>query len=140
MMAALYYLGLALLIPGAFIAIFFLTVDRVAGHGTLGQFLAGVWQALGWFYSGGFVAVAAGLVATASLVAFLVIGGALPRARPYAAALVLLLAAASLVTILRIGGMAKVEELFIPLCSAGSVVISGVVLWQSALALMREAP
>jgi hypothetical protein len=33
MMAALYYLGLVLLIPGAFIAVFFLSVDRVAGQG-----------------------------------------------------------------------------------------------------------
>ena len=65
---------------------------------------------------------------------------ALPRARPYAAALVLALPVASLVTMLRIGGMPKVEELLIPLCSAGSIVVSGIVLWQSVLALMREVP
>jgi hypothetical protein len=139
-MVVLYYLGLVLLIPGAFIAVFFLSVDRVAGQGTLGQFLAGLWQALGWFYSEGFLLVAAGLIAFVSLASFLLVGGALPRARPYAAALVLVLAAASLATMLRIGGMPKVEELLIPLCSAGSIVVSGVVLWQSVLALMREVP
>ena len=36
MMAALYYAALVLLIPGAFIAVFFRTVDRVAAQGTLG--------------------------------------------------------------------------------------------------------
>ena len=89
MMAALYYLSLALLLPGAFIAVFFLTVERAAEQGTLGQFLTAVWQALGWFYSGGFLVVAAAVVGLASLAGFLLAGGALPRARPYAAALVL---------------------------------------------------
>ena len=140
MIVGLYYLGLILLLPGAFIAVFFLTVERAAGQGTLGQFMANLWQALGWFYSGGFLVMAAALIALVSLVAFLLVGGALPRARPYAAALVLMLAAASLVTMLRVGGIPKVEELLIPLCSAGSIVVSGIVLWQSALALMREAP
>ena len=138
MIVACYYLGLILLLPGAFIAVFFLAVDRVAAQGTLGQFLAAVWDALGWLYSGGFLVMAAVLIALASLVAFLLVGGALPRARPYAAALVLVLAAASLATILRIGGMPKMEELFIPLCSAGSIVASGVVLWQSVATLARE--
>jgi len=140
MMVGLYYLGLILLLPGACIAVFFLTVERAAGQGTLGQFLANVWQALGWFYSGGFFVMLAALIALVSLVAFLLVGGALPRARPYTAALVLVLAAASLATMLRIGGMPKVEELFIPLCSAGSIVVSGIVLWQSVLALAKDAP
>ena len=124
MMAALYYAALVLLIPGAFIAVFFLSVDRVAGQGTLGQFLAAIWEALGWLYSGGFLLVTGALIALVSLIAFLLIGGALPRARPYAAALVLVLAAASLVTILRIGGMPKLDELLILLCSAGSIALT----------------
>jgi hypothetical protein len=33
-----------------------------------------------------------------------------------------------------------VDELLIPLCSAGSIVISAVVLWQSVGALAREVP
>jgi hypothetical protein len=140
MMAALYYAALVLLIPGAFIAVFFLSVDRVAGQGTLGQFLAAIWEALGWLYSGGFLLVTGALIALVSLIAFLLIGGALPRARPYAAALVLVLAAASLVTILRIGGMPKLDELLIPLCSAGSIALSGIVLWYSMAALARQAP
>jgi hypothetical protein len=140
MMVALYYLGLILLLPGAFIAVFFLSVERVAGQGTLGQFLAAVWQALGWFYSGGFLLVAAAVIGLASLIAFLLVGGALQRARPYAAALVVVLAAASLVTMLRIGGMPKMEELFIPLCSAGSFVVAGIVLWQSVGTLARGVP
>ena len=140
MMAGFYYLSLILLLPGVFIALFFLTVEQAAGQGTLGRFFANLWQALGWFYSWGFLVMAAALIALVSLAAFLVVGGALPRARPYAAALVLVLAAVSLVTMLRIGGMPKVEELFIPLCSAGSIVVSGIVLWQSVLALTRGAP
>ena len=84
--------------------------------------------------------MAAALITLVSLVAFLLVGGALPRARPYAAALVLVLAAASLVTILRIGGMPKVEELFIPLCSAGSIALSGIVLWYSMVPLARPTP
>jgi hypothetical protein len=140
MIVACYYLSLILLLPGAFIALFFLAVGRVAGQGTLGQFLAAVWDGLGWLYSGGFLVVAAALVALVSLVAFLLVGGGLPRTRPYAAALVLVLAAASLATTLRIGGMPKIEELFIPLCSAGSIVVSAVVLWQSVGTLAREAP
>lgn len=140
MMAALYYLGLVLLIPGVFIAVFFLSVDRVAGQGTLGRILAGIWEVLGWFYSGGFLVMAAALVGLVSLAAFLLVGGALPRARPYAAALVLVLAAASLATILRIGGMPKVDELLIPLCSVGSIALSGIVLWYSLAPLARETP
>ena len=140
MMAALYYAALVLLIPGAFIAVFFLSVDRVAGQGTLGQILAAIWEALGWLYSGGFLLVTGALIALVSLIAFLLIGGALPRARPYAATLVLVLAAASLVTILRIGGMPKLDELLILLCSAGSIALSGIVLWYSMAALARQAP
>jgi len=50
------------------------------------------------------------------------------------------LATASLAAMLKVGGLPKVEELFVPLCSAGSIVLSGMVLWQSAIALTREAP
>jgi hypothetical protein len=140
MIVALYYLSLILLLPGAFIAVFFLSVERVAGEGTLGQFLAAAWQALGWLYSGGFLVVAAAMIGLASLIAFLLVGGALPRVRPYAAALVVVLAAASLVTMLRIGGLPKAEELLIPLCSAGSLVVAGIVLWQSVGTLARGVP
>ena len=140
MMAALYYLSLLLLLPGAFIAVFFLSVERVAGQGTLGRLLAAVWQGLDWLYGGGFLAVGAALIALISLIAFLLAGGALPRARPHAAALVLALAAASLATMLRIGGLPKLEELIIPLCSAGSIVCSGIVLWYAVAPLARQAP
>jgi hypothetical protein len=140
MAVALYYLSLILLLPGAFLAVFFLSVEQVAGQGTLGQLLAAIWDALGWLHSGGFLVVTGALIALVSLIAFVLIGGALPRVRPHAAALVLVLAAASLVTILRIGGLPKVDELLIPLCSTGSIVISGAVLWQSVAALAREGP
>lgn len=130
MMAALYYLSLLLLVPGALLALYYVGVERAATSGSLAVLFARMIALLDWLAWSGFIALACAL-------AFLVAAGGFPRTRAFGALLLFVLALASVFTIWRLGAPARDggEWPFLLLCllsMAASGVVLGRALAQSA--------
>lgn len=126
MTAALYYLGLLLLIPGALLALYFAAVERAATSGSLAVLFARVIALLDWLAWSGFIMLVC-------VLAFLVAAGGFPRLRPIGALVLFVLALASLFTIWRLGAQARGDGgdwPFLLLCLV-SMAASGAVLWRA---------
>jgi hypothetical protein len=139
MLAAIYYLGLLLAIPGAAFALIAYVL-----RGTLGDIVQDIGKVLSflgkidtivpreWGSQWGFAILVLIAVAVLAVGIFVLVAGGVERARPFGAAIVLAVGSLSLATILRYESLRATElAIFALVACAGSVLASAYVLWRA---------